>query len=234
MIAGELVYHSYSKDDFDRFQNAYLTNKFGWAISDFGKPGLENSNAKSASLNAFVQNCDTKKSKEQKEIVCSLKFKEDEKVDSRVLPEEIYTNYSIDASGKNIDLSVTIINKPANRLPEAYWYSFIPENITGIIAEKTGRPVDVLDVVEGGNRQMHGIDRYVDVITTAGRVRITSYDAPLIAVGERSVLNYSTKLPDIKGGVHFCLFNNVWGTNFSMWFEGSLTYRFKIELLTEK
>jgi hypothetical protein len=92
-----------------------------------------------------------------------------------------------------------------------------------------GEKVDVLDVVEGGNRQMHGIDHSIDIVTPKGTIRITSLDAPLVVIGERNALNYSTSLPDINKGIHFCLFNNLWGTNFSLWWEGSLSYRFKIE-----
>ena len=44
-------------------------------------------------------------------------------------------------------------------------------------------------------------------------------------------INYSLAYPDIRGGVHFNLSNNLWGTNFQMWNEGSLTYRFKVEVL---
>jgi len=40
-------------------------------------------------------------------------------------------------------------------------------------------------------------------------------------------------LPDLKQGVHFCLFNNLWGTNFTMWWGGSITYRFTVEKLDE-
>ncbi|MDR1879964.1 MAG: glycosyl hydrolase family 38 [Tannerellaceae bacterium] len=130
-------------------------------------------------------------------------------------------------------MTVSLVNKPANRLPEAYWVSFIPSEVVSVFAEKMGDRVDVLDVVKGGNRQMHGIDSYVDIVTNKGYFRITSLDAPVVAIGERNALNYSTGLPDISKGIHFCLFNNLWGTNFTMWWEGSIAYRFKIQYHTK-
>ena len=78
---------------------------------------------------------------------------------------------------------------------------------------------------------MHGIDQYLDIQTKQGKIRIYSLDAPLVSIGERNLLNSSTLQPDINQGIHFCLFNNVWGTNFTQWFEGSLNYRFKIEIM---
>ena len=128
-------------------------------------------------------------------------------------------------------MKLTFINKPAVRLPEAYMLSFIPSGIQKILAEKMGFIVDVCDVVEGGNRQMHAIDNYLDIVTDKGTVRITSLDAPIVGIGERNMLNYSKKLPDISQGVHFCLFNNLWGTNFTMWWEGNITFRFTIEVI---
>lgn len=229
MHIGEITYQSFSTEDFNRFHEAYVTQKVEWAIQDFGKRGLRPEQSQSISIKPVLKNCDTKKISKGKEIACRFVFPKNESVDTRVFPEEMYANYLINTVDGCIDLDVTIMDKPANRLPEAYWISFLPEQITRILVEKTGTPVDVLDIVEGGNRQMHGIDRYVDVITTVGRIRITSLDAPLVTVGERNLLNYSVTRPDIRNGVHFCLFNNVWGTNYSMWFEGSLTYRFKIE-----
>ena len=78
---------------------------------------------------------------------------------------------------------------------------------------------------------MHGIDRYVDVSTSKHTMRIWSKDAFLITLGEPDGLPYSTTYPDIAGGVHFCLSNNLWGTNFAMWNEGTLSYRFTVELI---
>lgn len=230
MTAGELIYQTFSAEDFRRFHRTYLTSSSDWALRDFGKPGLENSGARSASLGAVRQACTVRKKNGRKEIACRLAFEKDSLVDARFYPEEMYVNYSIDPSGRKIEMAVTLFRKPANRLPEAYWLGFLPEEVSGMFVEKTGRPVDVLDVVENGNRRMHGIDRYVDILTTGGRIRITSEDAPLISVGGRNLLNYSTRQPDLGEGLYFCLFNNIWGTNFTMWFEGSITYRFTIEL----
>ena len=78
---------------------------------------------------------------------------------------------------------------------------------------------------------MHGIDRYVDLVTSDGIYRIWSEDAFLVQVGELQALNYSTAKPEMHRGIHFNLSNNWWGTNFSMWNEGSLSYRFHVQKL---
>lgn len=230
-LLGGVAYQTFSAEDYDRFHDAYLTRRVQWALEDNGKPGLERTSARSVLLEAQAERCETTDTPEGRRISCDLRFPADGRIDPRVLPELVRAEYRPAADGRRIEMTLTLQGKPANRMPEAYWLSFRPENLLGVVAEKTGSPVDLLDVVAGGNRQMHGIDRYVDLRTSKGTLRITSLDALLLAVGERNALNYSTEMPDLTQGVHFCLYNNLWGTNFSMWWEGSIRYRFLIELL---
>lgn len=228
---GGLLYQMYDSHDYDRYLDNYLRARYGWALDDLGKTGLDSSKAVSVSLQAKVIQKETTKKKGGTDYLYELAFPAREGVDARVYPEKMYAHVFADKKGRKAEVEVTIWNKPAVRLPEAYWLSFEADDILSIVAEKIGQPVDLLDVVEKGNRQMHGIDRYVDLITSAGTIRIWSETAFLVNVGEARGINYSTNYPDKRGGIHFNLNNNLWGTNFSMWDEGSLTYRFTIEWL---
>lgn len=234
MLGGELAYQTFSAGHYDKYYTSYL-DKDDWtnlaAVDDFIKPGLRDSEAEDATTMASVEACQTRSTSDGKEILCKLTFDENPLINADVLPAEVYTRYTLARDGKSADMELTLINKPANRLPEAYWYSFRPENVVKIFVEKLGERIDVMDVVKGGNRQMHGLDRYVDLVTTRGTIRITSLDANIVEIGERTALDFNTDQPDIRKGVHFCLFNNLWGTNFTMWWGGSMTYRFRIELL---
>ena len=161
--------------------------------------------------------------------VYELAFPEITGIDKGVYPERMWAEVYENNKKGIVEIDLTIWNKPAVRLPEAYWLSFDVDNILSIIAEKIGQRVDVFDVVERGNRQMHGIDHYIDLITSAGTLRIMSETAFLVNIGEADGLNYSINYPNKQGGIHFNLNNNLWGTNFSMWNEGSLTYHFVLE-----
>lgn len=220
--------------DYDDFQNRYLRARYGWALDDLGKRGLKESHAVSVTLYAQTMAQSVRKEKKGTRIITELRFPENEKVDKRVYPERIQVNCFTTKNGKRSEVALTIYGKPAVRLPESYWLSFTVPGIESVIAEKMGERVDLMDVVEKGNRQMHGIDRYVDLITSGETIRISSKEAFLLNVGEAQGLNYSTNYPDKRKGVHFNLNNNLWGTNFSMWNEGSLTYHFVIETLNRK
>ena len=224
-----LSYQMYDAADYKQYLDNYLRAHYGWALADIGKPGLDKSKAVSVSLFAQTIRQEVRKEKKGIRTVSELVFQNESKVDKRVLPEKMYIDVLDYKNGKKAEVTLTIKGKPAVRLPEAYWLSFTTDDILSIVAEKVGERVDLFDVVEKGNRQQHGIDRYVDLITSNGTIRIWSEAAFLVNVGEARGINYSLEYPDKKGGVHFNLSNNLWNTNFRMWNEGSLTYRFTIE-----
>lgn len=226
MKAGVLAYQSFSMTEYQRFFKNYMTHPYGWAFQDFGKPGLEQSQAKSVSREFHVAAYEIKR--KQGELDLDIRT-DDGHIDRHVIPSGIRNSYRLLSKEKAVEWTVTLTDVPANRLPEAYWFSFYPEEVTGIEVEKTGEMINVMNVVEGGNRQMHGIDRYVIIHTRTGKWRISSPDALLVAIGQRDLLNYSETQPDLSGGIHFCLYNNTWGTNFSQWFEGTVQYRFRAE-----
>lgn len=223
-----LSYQMFNETDYKNYRKRYQRGNYGWAVADFGKTGLDKSQAVHASVQARVIKERVEDRKDEIYSLYELEFQDIKGIGRAVYPERIWAEVIRKGNGI-IELDLTIWNKPAVRLPEAYWLSFDIGNIQFIIAEKMGQRVDLFDVVERGNRQMHGIDRYIDLITSAGTLRVWSETAFLVNVGEAEGLNYSTAYPDRQGGIHFNLSNNLWGTNFSMWNEGSLTYHFVLE-----
>ena len=39
---------------------------------------------------------------------------------------------------------------------------------------------------------------------------------------------------DLAGGWHVCLYDNLWGTNFPMWYEDDAKFRFSLRVPTSK
>ena len=48
----------------------------------------------------------------------------------------------------------------------------------------------------------------------------------LVAMGERTPLRFSNDQPDLSKGIHSCLYNNTWGTNYIMWYGEDLRARY--------
>jgi hypothetical protein len=84
--------------------------------------------------------------------------------------------------------------------------------------------------VENGNRHLHACGEGVTYQDGEQRLILSALDSPLVAPGEPSLLNFTNQQPDLQQGVHFNLHNNLWGTNFQMWFEEDCRFRFRLEL----
>ena len=82
--------------------------------------------------------------------------------------------------------------------------------------------------MENGNRHLHAVGHGVTCADGDALLRIETLDAPLVAPGKPSQLDFNNNQPDLTQGVHFNLHNNLWGTNFPMWFEDDCRFRFKV------
>jgi len=88
--------------------------------------------------------------------------------------------------------------------------------------------IDPRDVVSRGARTLHAIDQRITYQDGARGFELASLDAPLVAPGQPSLLDFHNRVPEMRGGVHVNLYNNVWGTNFPMWFEDDAQFRFTL------
>jgi hypothetical protein len=129
-----------------------------------------------------------------------------------------------------VDLTLQWFDKPACRLPEALWLSFIPRvrHPRAWQLDKLGQWVSPYDVMRDGSRHLHGVQqgaRYDDGQTC---LNIAALDSALLAPGEPSLLNFTNRQPNLKRGLHANLYNNLWGTNFPMWYEDDARFRFRL------
>jgi len=84
--------------------------------------------------------------------------------------------------------------------------------------------------VKGGNRNLHAVSRGVFYHGADGAVSIETLDAALVSPGEGRLLQHNHSFADLAGGMHFLLYNNVWGTNFPMWYEEDAKFRFSLTI----
>lgn len=73
---------------------------------------------------------------------------------------------------------------------------------------------------------MHAVSTGFSYAEGADTFNVETLDAPVIALGERSPLNFSRGQPNLDSGVHCNLFNNAWGTNYVQWFGEPMRFRF--------
>ena len=91
---------------------------------------------------------------------------------------------------------------------------------------KMGQEILPLDVVRDGNRHLHAVGDGIRYRDGEEELEIETYDAPLVAPGARSLLDFNNRQPPLRRGMHFLLYNNVWGTNFPMWYDDDARFEF--------
>jgi hypothetical protein len=227
---GLFSYQTFSKEDYDRFMEQYLTGRPDWAIKDFGKPGMEAFNAKSCSWSPKVSGIRQREEDDWLTLLVEKEISTGEEAIIPGMPQQIFIEYRVHKQKPVIDILLKWFGKKANRLPEALWFSFVPVvKEDGLwLMDKMGQEISPQEVIKNGGHKMHAITKLIRYADKSDTMKIDTLDAPLVAPGERTLLNFDNAKPAAGDGVHFCLCNNVWGTNFVMWFGEDMQYRFSI------
>lgn len=59
--------------------------------------------------------------------------------------------------------------------------------------------------------------------------KIINYHSPLIGLGKGKILRFDNKSENIQtDGLPFILNNNVWGTNFPLWYEDNTYFKYEL------
>lgn len=227
---GLFAYETFSQPDFDRWMRQYVREKYrkvDWTVRGWTKPGLEKSSAKSGLSFARLKRLRHQRSAEGDRFVAELEMPDEENSGS---PREVEIETLLPASERAVRMTMKWFRKPAVRLPEALWFSFTPDVTPEGRWEmdKMGQAVSPLDVVANGARTQHGVIRGVSYRDGRGGVDIETADAFLAMPGRRALLTFDNRQPDMAGGMHFCLYNNLTGTNYTMWYEDDAQFRFAL------
>lgn len=211
-----LLYEQFSYDDYLRRFGQYNRLDVDWAREDFRKEGMH-------------YGVDDHYDFEPEAVVFAneesvvVRYTFDRMATERFgCPESFDLIISADENQLRFDLAW--FNKPANRMAEALWFGFNPKAENKRIS-KLGQWIDVSKTVKKGGKRLHATDYGVDydILT------IETVDAALVSPQEPSLLNFTQEEPKEKG-IYFNLYNNIWGTNFPMWYEDDARFRFNLML----
>ena len=226
------TYQTLSQDDYTRFIGAYGVIQASWFKMDFGKPNIEKFGARSQDWHPTLTALDVVEDAEGHRVRATLALNDAEATGSgrAAFPAQMYLMLRLPKAESVIDLDFYWFDKPATRMPEALWLTFNPKvaDAKSWMLDKSGEQVSPLDVVAGGSRGLHAVSKGFENSSAGHSFAVECIDAPLIAVGERSPLNYSRNQPDLTTGIHSNLFNNTWGTNYIMWFGEDMRFRYRV------
>ena len=69
-----------------------------------------------------------------------------------------------------------------------------------------------------------------------GTMRISSLDVPMVALGKPTpFVTPRDEVPDMSGGIHYNPHNNIWNTNYVLWYpfneeDANSQFRFTIDI----
>lgn len=225
-------YQTLSQDDYSRFFDRYIISHADWVAKDFGKPNIEREGAESHSWLPALTGLSVAKKSEGHNLLATLTMEDSlaSKSGRAAFPERMFLELFLPDENPEIHLNFYWFDKPATRLPEAMWLTFNPvvADPAGWMLNKSGQRVSPFDVVSSGGRQMHAVSDGFRYQGGKSVLEIETVDAPLLAMGGRSPLNFSREQPDLRSGIHNCLFNNAWGTNYVLWFSEDMRFRYII------
>jgi len=229
---GLFTYQTLSQSDYDRFFAEYIISKEDWVPKDFGKPNIADCGAKSREWMPALSGLYVERTDQGVNILAELSIATDAAFESGLAsyPRKLCMQLWLPDAEPEIHMDFSWFGKSATRLPEAMWLTFNP-----VVTDEaqwnlviSDEPVAPLDVIRAGNRHMHAVSTGFSCTDDNNSFTVDTLDAPLVSLGERNPLAFSRAQPDLSKGVHCNLFNNTWGTNYVMWFNEDMRFRFVI------
>ena len=201
----EISWQLYNDEDYERYKRDYMRCFEEWAIWDFTKPGLDFYDG-----GIFVATV-TRAYKKENERLYRLDF-----------PKDIQDTYGLPHFYLCITdgaVEVKWFGKKPSRFPQAFWFKMKGYRETWKI-HKMGRWIAPESIL--GSPYISGTDFGVKNDTYT----IESWDCALVAPYGRRLLQYGEA--PAEQDLYFNLYNNVWNTNFPMWYSDDAMFRFRI------
>jgi len=215
---GQFVYTTYDEADFNKAFGAYQYHGEG----GFVKPGVDKwANPLSKDwypiLKSFYQN-----DQNMCEFLLEMEMADPITVTYYGAASKYWMRVTVTDT---IEIDIQWFNKTTTRLPEAHWLVFNP--ITEVdqggywLMDKLGLLVDPQHVMKNGSQHQHGIWEGVRYYSTSSlMLQIDSLDAPVVSPFKKSPFPAPDMSPQesIAGGMSFNLYNNIWDTNYILWY----------------
>lgn len=231
-LLGLFRYQTFGIADYERYWDQYIIAEHRhtwWLQYDFGKAGLQTTGNHfqeffPVSCRIYHQHTAT-----DERFIVELAT---DPVSSDVFgcPRRLVVEYTFPHADSVVSLDFQWFDKPACRMPEALWLSINPVTTQPHHwqIDKLGQLISPLEVVRNGNRKLHATGRGVLYSDDQHTLSVETLDTPLVAPSKPGLLNFDNRQPVLENGMHFNLFNNIWGTNFPMWYDEDARLRFKL------
>lgn len=218
-------YRSYGVKDYDYWLKNYtrdIKKTFTWAVGDFARPLLKYADKSfpQGEFGCFF----TAGTISGNKIKTVLTFP-DECTEKLGAPRKVCMVYTIEDD--KVTAELYWMSKDASRLTESISFNLmLNTDKEHLKYKKTGSFVNPYNTIKNGGRKLSAAE---SVVFGADGFTLKSFQAPLAALGKTDILHFDNKQPDVeKDGLSFVLYDNVWGTNFPLWYEENAYFKFEI------
>lgn len=218
-----ISYRSFCNKDYEYWLSHYsrdLDKTAIWALGDFARPNLKVFEGRypSGRFDYKAEKISTQGNEIKVNLTCDKKLCHD-----LGAPRLVQVVYTLKEKGVTVDVSW--FGKDANRLTEAVYLNLFP-NADKVLLRKLGSYIKPEEVTLNGSRNLHAVQS-----VCFENYEIINLHSPLVSFGRGKILEFDNKPESIsKDGISFVLQNNVWGTNFPLWYEDNARFVFEIGL----
>ena len=214
-----VTYRSFCNADYNYWLTHYsrdLKETAVWALGDFARPNLKTFEGKypTGRFSYKAEKIQADDSKITVNLVCDKKL-----CDELGAPRLMQITYTL--NDDEVKVNVSWYGKDANRMTEAIYFNIFP-NDDKVLLKKLGSLINPEEVTYNGSRNLHAVQsiQWDDC-------ELENIHAPLVSFGKGKILEFDNKIEDVrKDGISFVLYNNVWGTNFPLWYEDNAGFEF--------
>ena len=220
---GTFLYEAFSRNETDRYAHNYIETHYfpnlegiSWELYD--KPGIQCAISEYASAGAVLKALRETENGLQADMTV-----ESELVERFGCPAELTLDLSLRPD--EAQFAFHWRRKTASRVPEGIWIGMHP--LAGDYkVRKLGEWIDPAEIIPYGNRQMCATDFGV----AWADLSVETLDTAVLAFGEPSLWRFDAQAPRLENGVWFNLYNNMWNTNFPMWYDEDALFRFTLRI----
>lgn len=222
-------YRVYTSRDYDFWFKNYARNfdeNAVWGYPDFGRPLLKCVDGRYPEGSFYYKTVSAYVKEEPDRVKIFANLKCSERVCEQAgAPRDVQIVYTLNSDGLKFD--VLWCGKDASRLTEALFLHLYP-NTFDFKLVKVGSQIDYKSTVSMGGRNLHAVEKCI-MKNDFGTFDFINRHSPLISIGKGKILEYDNKIECIeKDGISYVLYDNVWGTNFPLWYEDNALFSFEI------
>ena len=204
----EISWQLFDRGDYARYGEKYITfdgENRTWATWDYTKNGLPDYKG-----GLYIAQTEAVWRKDDCYCICLS-------VCHPLAVREGVPRFWVTVEGERVE--VAWFGKRASRLPQAIWLKFRGMRECWQV-RKLGRWIDPTRTI--GSPLIMATDYGV----SNGEITVESLDAVLVAPFGRRLLDYGE--PSEEQDLYFNLYNNIWNTNFPMWYSDDTRFRFRL------